>query len=40
MAAEEQKLEGEFRYTHSRLIENAEEVALFGGEKVEKGHLE
>ncbi|KAJ3210955.1 hypothetical protein HDU67_004853 [Dinochytrium kinnereticum] len=40
MVAEEQRLEGEFRYTHSRLIENAEEVALYSGEKVEKGHLD
>ncbi|KAJ1553946.1 hypothetical protein HK405_006448, partial [Cladochytrium tenue] len=40
MAAQEQKLEGEFRFTHSRLVENAEEVALFSGEDVEKGILE
>ncbi|KAI9329749.1 P-loop containing nucleoside triphosphate hydrolase protein [Obelidium mucronatum] len=35
LAAQEQKLEGEFRFTHSRLIENAEEVAMFEGEKGE-----
>ncbi|KAJ3116602.1 hypothetical protein HDU96_009261 [Phlyctochytrium bullatum] len=40
MVAEEQKLEGEFRFTHSRLIENAEEVALYSGENVEKGLLD
>ncbi|KAJ3171829.1 hypothetical protein HDU87_008217 [Geranomyces variabilis] len=40
MVAEEQRLEGEFRFTHSRLIENAEEIALYGGEAVEKGNLE
>ncbi|KAI3644475.1 hypothetical protein MP228_010639 [Amoeboaphelidium protococcarum] len=28
MVAEEQRLEGEFRFTHARLIENAEEIAL------------
>jgi ATP-binding cassette subfamily D (ALD) long-chain fatty acid import protein len=36
MVAEEQKLEGEFRFTHSRLIENAEEIALFSGGEIEK----
>ncbi|KAJ3037863.1 hypothetical protein HDV00_001278 [Rhizophlyctis rosea] len=40
MAAEEQRLEGEFRFTHSRLIENAEEVALFSGQNVEKANLD
>eukprot|EP00842_Homolaphlyctis_polyrhiza_P000442 jgi/Hompol1/1399/HPOL_003052-RA len=35
MVAEEQRLEGEFRFIHSRLIENAEEVALFSGERAE-----
>lgn len=28
-AAEEQRLEGEFRFAHSRLIENAEESKTF-----------
>lgn len=28
-AAEEQRLEGEFRFAHSRLIENAEESMYF-----------
>ena len=36
LVAQEQRLEGEFRFAHSRLIENAEEVALFSGAQVEK----
>ena len=40
MVAEEQKLEGEFRFAHSRLVENAEEIALFSGEKVERATLD
>ncbi|CAM0135483.1 unnamed protein product [Umbelopsis sp. WA50703] len=40
MVAEEQRLEGEFRFTHSRLIENAEEIALFRGHNIEKGILD
>ncbi|KAH8915209.1 hypothetical protein BT69DRAFT_1356878 [Atractiella rhizophila] len=39
-AAEEQALEGEFRFTHTRLIENAEEVALYRGHEVEKNIVE
>jgi len=39
MAAQEQMLEGEFRFAHARLIEHAEEVALYSGEKVEHGVL-
>ncbi|KAJ1550489.1 hypothetical protein HK096_006666 [Nowakowskiella sp. JEL0078] len=39
-AAHEQKLEGEFRFTHTRLIENAEEIALYAGENVEKKILD
>ncbi|KAF9998288.1 hypothetical protein BGZ65_006206, partial [Modicella reniformis] len=40
MVAEEQRLEGEFRFTHSRVIENAEEIALFSGHEVEKSILD
>jgi ATP-binding cassette subfamily D (ALD) long-chain fatty acid import protein len=40
MVAEEQRLEGEFRFTHSRLIENAEEIALFRGHQIEKTILD
>ncbi|MBW0499061.1 hypothetical protein O181_038776 [Austropuccinia psidii MF-1] len=42
-AAEEQKLEGEFRFTHSRLIENSEEISFYGSHKsyeVEKNIIE
>ncbi|KAI5787634.1 ABC transporter transmembrane region 2-domain-containing protein [Peziza echinospora] len=34
--AEEARLEGEFRFQHSRLIDYAEEVALFSGHESEK----
>ncbi|KAL1922656.1 uncharacterized protein VTP21DRAFT_10195 [Calcarisporiella thermophila] len=40
MVAEEQRLEGEFRFRHTRLIENAEEIALYGGHAVEKDVLD
>lgn len=36
MVANEGKLEGNFRFMHSRLIENSEEIALYSGEAVEK----
>ncbi|XP_034248545.1 ATP-binding cassette sub-family D member 3 [Thrips palmi] len=36
MTAEEQKLEGEFRYINSRLITNSEEVAFYNGNNREK----
>ncbi|KAJ2812879.1 ATP-binding cassette long-chain fatty acid transporter pxa2, partial [Coemansia furcata] len=36
LAAQEQRLEGEFYSTHSRLIENAEEIALYRGHETEK----
>jgi ATP-binding cassette subfamily D (ALD) long-chain fatty acid import protein len=36
LAAEEGRLEGEFRFCHSRLITNAEEVAFYHGQAMEK----
>ncbi|PWN28645.1 hypothetical protein BDZ90DRAFT_218621 [Jaminaea rosea] len=39
-AATAQKLEGEFRWAHSRLIENNEEVALYRGQQSEKNAIE
>ena len=39
-AATEQQLEGEFRFYHSRLIENAEEVAFYRGQKYEQNVIE
>jgi ATP-binding cassette subfamily D (ALD) protein 3 len=39
LTAEQQKLEGDFRYTHSRLINYAEEVAFYGGNKREKNYM-
>lgn len=36
--AMEQQLEGEYRFTHARLLENAEEVAFYRGQQLEK-HL-
>lgn len=39
MAAEEAKLEGDFRGAHSRLITNAEEIGFYNGEELEKSIL-
>lgn len=39
-AATAQKLEGEFRWAHTRLIENNEEVALYQGQQSEKNGIE
>ncbi|KAK4054348.1 ATP-binding cassette long-chain fatty acid transporter pxa2 [Microbotryomycetes sp. JL221] len=39
-AAEEQRLEGEFRFSHTRLLENAEEIAFYRGSVVEKNLIE
>nr|POE46954.1 atp-binding cassette sub-family d member 1 [Quercus suber] len=38
--AEEQRLEGEFRFQHSRLIDYSEEVALYDGHEAEKDTLD
>lgn len=38
--AEEAQLEGDYRYQHSRLIEYAEEVALYNGHDVERAGLD
>ncbi|GAA6023383.1 hypothetical protein JCM10207_002527 [Rhodosporidiobolus poonsookiae] len=39
-AAEEQRLEGEYRFAHTRLLEHAEEVALLRGSGTEKNLIE
>jgi len=39
LTAEQQKLEGDFRYAHSRVINYAEEIAFFAGNKREKSYL-
>lgn len=38
--AEEAQLEGEFRFLHTKLIDSAEEVALYRGHRVEKNTLD
>lgn len=37
MVKEQAELEGQYRFVHSRLISNSEEVAFYGGEKVRVG---
>lgn len=39
-AAEEQRLEGEYRFSHTRLLEHAEEIALLRGSETEKNIIE
>lgn len=39
-AAQEQHLEGEFRFAHSRIVENAEEIALYNGQELESHTLD
>jgi ATP-binding cassette, subfamily D (ALD), member 3 len=39
LAAQEQKLEGEYRLRHSRLIAHAEEVAFYSGGSYEQRHI-
>jgi len=38
--ADEARLEGEYRFSHSRLIDSSEEVALYGGHDAEKTTLD
>jgi len=38
--ADEARLEGEFRFSHSRLIDNSEEIALYAGHETEKTTLD
>lgn len=39
LTAEQQNLEGQFRFYHSRVTTNAEEIAFYGGAQIEKGYL-
>jgi ATP-binding cassette subfamily D (ALD) long-chain fatty acid import protein len=40
MVAQEAGLEGDFRFLHTRVIENAEEIALYHGEGIERAQLD
>lgn len=39
LTADQQNLEGQFRFYHSRITTNAEEIAFYGGAQIEKGYL-
>lgn len=39
LTAEQQNLEGQFRFYHSRVTTNAEEIAFYGGADIEKSYL-
>ena len=38
--AQEQKLQGEFRYVHSRVITHSEEIAFYSGQAKEKENVD
>lgn len=40
LVKEQAELEGNYRFVHSRLITNSEEIAFYGGDQVERGILQ